>query len=108
LFNNRYAEMMSIPAASLEGQTLLDLFKRRKASGNFNDNPEEFFARVIAAAREGKSSTRVVEIYGRSVRVVEQPMPNGGWVSNLEDISEAPKAQARIAHMAPEELIPAL
>ena len=100
LFNNRYAEMMSIPAASLEGQSLLDLFKHRKASGDFAGNPEEYFARVIAAAREGKTSTRVVDIYGRSVRVVEQPMPNGGWVSTLEDITEAREAQARIAHMA--------
>ena len=65
--NNRYAEMMAVPTASLGGQTLLDLFKQRKASGDFVDNPEEVFALVIAAAREGKPSTRVVEIYGRSV-----------------------------------------
>ena len=37
-----------------------------KTAGEFAGDPEEFFARVIADAREGKSSTRIMEDIGRS------------------------------------------
>ena len=101
LFNERYAKMMGLPAASLKGLSLLDLIKRRKAAGEFAGDPEEFFARVVADAREGKSNTRVIETSAkRALRVVEQPMQEGGWVATLEDITEWREAQAQISHMA--------
>jgi PAS domain S-box-containing protein len=100
LFNDRYAKMMGVPAESLEDMSLLDVIKRRKASGDFVGDPEEFFKRVLAEVREGKSNTRVIEIgSGRSVRVTEQPMLGGGWVSTLEDITKWREAQAQILHM---------
>ena len=53
LFNERYAKMMGLRAEWLKGRSLLDLFKRRKASGEFAGDPEEFFERVVAdAARQ--------------------------------------------------------
>jgi diguanylate cyclase (GGDEF)-like protein len=36
----------------------------------------------------------------RALRVVEQPMQEGGWVSTSEDITEWQQAQAQISHMA--------
>ena len=68
LFNERYAKMMGLPAASLKGLSLLDLIKHRKAAGEFAGDPEEFFARVIAAAREGKSNYQDHRDIGQSVR----------------------------------------
>jgi len=101
LFNERYAKMIGMSAASLNGLSLLDLIKHRKASGEFTGDPDAFFARVTAAAREGKSSTRTVETSeGRALRVIEQPRQEGGWVATLEDITEWRESQARIAHMA--------
>jgi diguanylate cyclase (GGDEF)-like protein/PAS domain S-box-containing protein len=101
LFNERYAKMMGLSAAWLEGRSLLDLFKRRKASGEFAGEPEEFFARVVAEARQGKFSSRIMETsVGRALRVVDQPMQGGGWVATFEDITEWQKAQAQISYMA--------
>jgi diguanylate cyclase (GGDEF)-like protein/PAS domain S-box-containing protein len=100
LFNERYTKMMGIPAASLRGWSLLDVLKSRKANGEFAGDPEEHFARVLADVREGKSNTRIVEAAGRSLRIVEQPMQQGGWVSTLEDITKWREAQAQIVHMA--------
>jgi PAS domain S-box-containing protein len=101
LFNERFANFMALPAASLKGLSILDLIKYRKASGEFTGNPEEFVARLIAAVRKGKSTTRIIQTSaGRSLRVSEQPMAKGGWVSTFEDITEWRKAQAQIAHMA--------
>jgi diguanylate cyclase (GGDEF)-like protein/PAS domain S-box-containing protein len=101
LFNARYIKMTGSSATSLEGQSLLDLFKQKKASGEFAGDPEEFFAGIMADIRAGKSSTKIVEsLTGQVMRVVEQPMEGGGWVATLEDITEWQKAQAQISHMA--------
>ena len=101
LFNERYAKMMGLPAAWLKGRSLLDLFKRRKASGEFAGDPEGFFARVVADARQGKFSTRIMQTSGgRALRVVDQPMQGGGWVATFEDITEWQKAQAQISYLA--------
>jgi diguanylate cyclase (GGDEF)-like protein/PAS domain S-box-containing protein len=101
LFNERFANFMALPAASLKGMSMLDLIKYRKESGEFTGNPEEFVARLIAAVRKGKSTTRIIQTSaGRSLRVIEQPMEKGGWVSTFEDITEWREAQAQISHMA--------
>ena len=101
LFNEHYAKMLALPAASLKGLSLLDLIKHRKAAGEFAGDPEEFVARVVAAARDGKSNTRVIETSAkRALRVIEQPMQEGGWVTTLEDITEWREDQAQISHMA--------
>lgn len=101
LFNQRFAQMLGVPAASLLEFSLLDLVKLRAASGEIGGDPNEFAARLIAATRDGKSTTRIIETSAkRALRVVEQPMPEGGWVSTLEDITDWREAQAEIAHMA--------
>jgi diguanylate cyclase (GGDEF)-like protein/PAS domain S-box-containing protein len=101
LFNDRYAKWMGLPPAMLKGLSLLDLIKYRKAAGEFAGDPDEFFASVIAAMDEGKSNTRVIETTAkRALRVIEQPMQAGGWVSTLEDITEWRETQAQISYMA--------
>ena len=101
LFNDRYAKMMGLPAAWLKGRSLLDVFKRRKESGEFAGDPEGFFARVVAEARQGKFSTRTMTTaVGRALRVVDQPMQGGGWVATFEDITNWQKAQAQISYLA--------
>jgi diguanylate cyclase (GGDEF)-like protein len=100
LFNQRYMQMMGSSAIS-KGQCLLDLFKQRKALGQFAADPEEFFAGVLADIRAGKPNTKIVEsATGRVLRVMEQPMQGGGWVATFEDITNWQKAQAQISHMA--------
>jgi diguanylate cyclase (GGDEF)-like protein len=85
----------------LQGQSLLDLFKERKISGEFAGDPEEFFATVMADIRAGKPGTRIRKsATGRDLRVTEQPMEGGGWVATFEDITDWQVAQARISHMA--------
>jgi diguanylate cyclase (GGDEF)-like protein/PAS domain S-box-containing protein len=100
LFNERYARMTGLSAAWLNGRSLLDVIQHRKASDEFAHQPEELFARVIADVREGKSTTRIITTAGQSLRVNEQPMQGGGWVSTLEDITKWQEAQAQILHMA--------
>ena len=101
LFNERYVQIMESSAVALKGQCLLDLFRQKKASGTFADDPEEMFAQVMADIRAGKTSTKIVQTgTGRVLRVMEQPMQGGGWVATFEDVTEWQKAQAQISHMA--------
>jgi diguanylate cyclase (GGDEF)-like protein/PAS domain S-box-containing protein len=101
LFNNRYTKMMGLSAAWLKGRSLLDLINHRNAAGEPTGDPKEAFARIVAAARDGTSHTRIIETSAaRTLRIVEQPMQEGGWVATLEDITDWREAQAQISHMA--------
>jgi diguanylate cyclase (GGDEF)-like protein len=65
-----------------------------------NGDPDEQFRAVLTDVEEGRPSTRIVEAEpGRWIRVSQQPMEGGGWVSIVEDVSEWRRAQAQIVHM---------
>ena len=100
LYNDRYAEMMGRTGIALQGRLLLDVLWEQKALDRWDGDPDQFVAGVIAAAKAGKSATRMVTRNGRSIRVVHQPMKGGGWVATFEDITEWQAAQEQISHMA--------
>jgi diguanylate cyclase (GGDEF)-like protein len=84
----------------LKKATLLEVVQARK-TGVKTQSPEDFAAQVMGSVRQGKRLTMVVErLDGRTIRAVSQPMPDGGWVATLDDITEWQKAQAQIFHMA--------
>ena len=94
LFNSHYSEIMGFSPEFLRGLTFLELLQHRKATGDFTDDPERFNADVLSAAREGTTITKIVERgNGRVHRIVVQPMPTGGWVSTIEDITEQRRAE---------------
>jgi diguanylate cyclase (GGDEF)-like protein/PAS domain S-box-containing protein len=93
LFNRHYSEAMGLAPEYLQGVSLLDQFKRRKAIGMFADDPEEFFAAVKESMRQGKTMMREV-VRGESIlRIVDQPIEGGGWVATYEDITEQRRAE---------------
>ncbi len=101
LFNDNYTRLLGWSAESLQGHNLLDMIRHRKACGEFAGDPDEFVASVIADARKGKSNTRLIKSSaGRALRLVQQSMRKGGWVTTVEDITETLAAQAQISHMA--------
>jgi diguanylate cyclase (GGDEF)-like protein/PAS domain S-box-containing protein len=100
LFNDRYAKLMGIPPTDLKGLYLLDIFKLRKAAGHLSGDPEEELRAVISDVQEGRPGTRIIEAEpGRWIRVSQQPMEGGGWVSIVEDVSEWRQAQVQILHL---------
>jgi diguanylate cyclase (GGDEF)-like protein/PAS domain S-box-containing protein len=101
LCNERYARMTGVPYAAVQGRSLLELFKLRKAAGDFPDDPQEVFSRILADMRLGKSAMRIMHtLKGRSIRVIEEPMTGGGWVATLEDITAWREAQEKLAYLA--------
>ena len=103
LFNERYVKMMGVSDEFLLGRSLLDLFRHRKASGDFEGDPEEFYQRICAEMAAGKSGMKVMKSSkGRALRVVDEPMAGGGWVATYEDITEiSPRRGADLAHGPP-------
>ena len=100
LFNQRYVELMDRTGMPLQGRLLIDVLREVKAVGEWDGDPDEFFAAVVADAKAGKTVTKTMGRSGRSLRVVDQPMKGGGWVATFEDITEWQAAQEQISHMA--------
>jgi diguanylate cyclase (GGDEF)-like protein/PAS domain S-box-containing protein len=97
LFNPRYSEIVGMAPESLRGLAFADLLRRRKAAGDFAGDPDQYSASVFAAVREGKTITKIVQVRnGRTHRIVVQPLPTGGWVSTLEDITEQRRAEEQL------------
>ena len=95
LFNERYRELIGLPADFLQGLSLLDLFKRRKTTGDFMGDADEFFA-GHGEGSGGEVDTKIMELSkGRTLRVVDRPMAGGGWVATFEDITEWRKAEEK-------------
>jgi diguanylate cyclase (GGDEF)-like protein len=108
LFNERYAAMLRRTDIALAGRLLVDVLREEQAKGQWQGEADEFFARLVADAREGRTTTDVVNRFGRSIRVVNQPMQGGGWVATFEDITEWLEAQAKISHMARHDALTSL
>ncbi|WP_439366628.1 EAL domain-containing protein [Bradyrhizobium sp. DASA03005] len=108
LFNERYAAMLRRTDVPLTGRLLVEVLREEQAKGQWQGDADEFFARLVADAREGRTTTDVVNRFGRSIRVVNQPMQGGGWVATFEDITEWLEAQAKISHMARHDALTSL
>jgi len=102
--NQRFVTMYRLEAENIKpGDTLHHIVERRKAIGSFGGDvdPDHFIANIRASAEAGQPSKAFVALDdGRTVAVVRQPMPGGGWVSTHEDITERRQAEMKIAHMA--------
>ena len=100
LFNERYGEMLGRTGMPLKGRLLVDVLTDLKSAGQWDSDPEELVAGLIAEAQAGNTATRTIIQNGRSIRIVDQPMKGGGWVATFEDITEWQQAQEQISHMA--------
>ena len=100
LFNERYSEMMGRTGMPLKGRLLVDVLTDLRSAGQWDSDPEELVAGLIAEAQAGITATRMIIQNGRSIRIVDQPMRGGGWVATFEDITEWQQAPQQISHMA--------
>jgi methyl-accepting chemotaxis protein len=87
--NQRYREMYKLPAEIAKpGVSLTELLEYRVANGSFPQDPREYRAKLHASMAEGKSVTNeVTSAEGRTIVVINRPMPDGGWVATHEDIT---------------------
>jgi diguanylate cyclase (GGDEF)-like protein len=103
LANRRYAEIYGLSLDSMRpGMMLADIVDQRYRAGTVpHMTREEYLAWRAAIAVSDKPNDTVVELKsGQVISIHHRPLPDGGWVSTHEDITERREAEKRMAHMA--------
>ncbi len=100
--NQRFMQMYKLsPEVVKPGCTLHKLLEHRKEVGSFAGDPGQRCRTILDTIARGETAAMVQETSdGRTIQVVNQPMPGGGWVSTHEDVTERKQAEAKIAYMA--------
>ncbi|MDB5484930.1 MAG: hypothetical protein JWR29_834 [Tardiphaga sp.] len=100
--NRRFGEMMGIPAGfNAEGASVSDLIAACIQADSLSSINARDVAAEIDAARAGEITTvDLRKSEGRALSWTFQPMPAGGTVMLIEDITERRSAEARITHLA--------
>jgi len=106
--NRRYSEMYGLtPEQTTAGTTLIDILGHRVACGSFPDlSPADYLARRKDLSRAGQAYDLTDELRdGRTIVMRYQPLPNGGWVTTHEDITERRQAEANMIFMARHDVL---
>jgi methyl-accepting chemotaxis protein len=90
LCNARYIEMHLLRRDQLRaGMPLREMLEVRIENGTFKGDPDHYAALCLRQAAEGRTEKRKIKFAdGRTVALVQQPLPNGGWVTTHTDITE--------------------
>jgi diguanylate cyclase (GGDEF)-like protein len=100
--NPRFLAMYRLEAENIKpGCTLQHILERRRANGTFSGNPRHYMHDLSAKVQAGLASNQFVELDdSRTISIVREPMPGGGWVATHEDVTERRRAEMKIAHIA--------
>jgi diguanylate cyclase (GGDEF)-like protein/PAS domain S-box-containing protein len=96
--NRRYIEMYGLsPDVVKPGLGIRDLLVHRKERGSFTGDVDQYHRELVAGLADTRTFSRTVQLAdGRSIRIVNQAMANGGWVATHEDITERRKAELEL------------
>jgi diguanylate cyclase (GGDEF)-like protein/PAS domain S-box-containing protein len=99
--NERYLQMYNLSAEVVRpGCTLRELIDHRQATGLLHDDPEEYCRKILESNSQARTLKLVVDLAdGRCIEMINQPLPDGGWVVTHEDITERRRASEE-AHQA--------
>jgi PAS domain S-box-containing protein len=102
VINQSYVDMYRLsPETAKPGCTMRDLLEHRRANGMFSGEIEDYLKNLLG---QNQDSDKVFEIPdGRSIRVVNRFMDNGGWVSIHEDVTE--RQRLLEAHQHSEKIV---
>lgn len=110
LCNARYGEILGVPATLLQpGVTFVEVL-RWAFSGPAENNVPGKIQRIRAERPRTDPSdmAREVVIRGHVVAISHRALPNGGWVTTLDDITERRSAENRITHLARHDVLTGL
>jgi diguanylate cyclase (GGDEF)-like protein/PAS domain S-box-containing protein len=99
IWNQRYLDMYGIPADRIwSGCALDELLETRRDTGTFTGDVWEYINGIHLALSGGGNYTKLTELAdGRSIALVNQSIPGGGWVATHEDITESTKVERELA-----------
>jgi diguanylate cyclase (GGDEF)-like protein len=106
--NAPYVRMYRLsPELAKPGTPFAQIVERRVANGlHVGEAPEEYVRELGKIIADSRPATKIRELNdGRVLAIKHQPMPDGGWVSTHEDITDYRRIEARIAHMAHHDVL---
>jgi diguanylate cyclase (GGDEF)-like protein len=101
--NDRYAEMFHLPGElTRPGTTLRQIFDHQISQNlDAGCGLDAYISGLNGIIAANKPASVVADLPdGRAVVVVFRPVPGGGFVTTVEDITEQKRAEKRIAHIA--------
>jgi diguanylate cyclase (GGDEF)-like protein len=111
VWNDRYVELLSMPAHLLKvGTPLHEILASRVATGmRLKPDDPAVKAKVKELLALPPDASRTDELLdGKIVMLTRQPMAGGGWVTLIEDITERRRAEAEIVHLARHDVLTGL
>jgi hypothetical protein len=103
--NRPYLRMYKLsPEVVKPGCTLRELIEHRRQTGLFTGDPDQYCKEIMDGVAAGNISKWIVSASdGRTVHAINAPMPDGGWVSTHEDITEQQELQQQRDDMAKQQ-----
>jgi len=103
LCNQSYADLYHLPEVlTRPGTQWVDLMRFRIAAGLYvGQNPEKYLQQLSATIDRAERVVSLVELKdGRTIDLIHQPLPGGGWLATHHDVTDLRRSEARISHMA--------
>ena len=100
--NKRYAEMFGLsPDVVKQGCKFRDLIQHRKDTGSYVGDVEvycNFVRQSLTSAQRMENTIETPD--GRWMQIINQPLPEGGWVATIEDVTEQRLSEQRTEYLA--------
>ena len=100
--NHSYIAMYALsPETVKPGISLRDLILHRREIGSFHGDVDEYCNALSRSMLEGRTSHQQTDTPdGRTIQIVNKPVPGGGWVATHEDVTARRRAEEKIRHLA--------
>ncbi len=98
--NGRYAELLDLPALLLvRGRPYLEVARHLANRGEFGPgDPDELARQRLASSSAGQvHRLSRVRPNGRGVEITGRPLPGGGWVTTVSDVTERMRREQQLA-----------
>ncbi|MFO1111565.1 MAG: EAL domain-containing protein [Bradyrhizobium sp.] len=107
--NEQYAGMYGLSREETKpGTTLQEILDRRVARGIYEPDAAEDY-RWSLLASVSKPTSEVLHLKdGRAIAISRQPIPDGGWVTTHQDITERERVEAEIVYIASHDILTGL
>ena len=98
--NKRYLEMYGLSADVVKpGCSFREVIEHRRDTGSFVGDLDRYIGAVLGDVTR-RNDMIISTPDGRSIQIVNEPVPDGGWLATHEDITERRRAEERIRHLA--------
>jgi len=100
--NRRFVDLYGLSEELTRPGTLLtDILAYRVQTGSYSRNSESYFGERLDMVAQNQHQIDIVEQEdGRTIEIVFDPLPGGGWVATHEDITARRQAEARVIYLA--------